>query len=343
MRRKLAIYGAGVTGHSLYRILSAREEGPIAVFDSNPSLWGRKFEGDLRVSSPNDLARFDGDIVVACAGGMNLRETLLKFGTLRIDYSLNWEYQWRQIILPLLDPDFATFLKRLERSLSDDKSREILEFLLSNPNPDSATIEKLEVSRDYFSALSEWDTSSSDVLVLGAHTGEEILALAKQNLRPMSLTLVEPDQEAQIRLTELVESMKFEGITEIVSAVIGGKPGIGTLTGDGPSRRVQRVGEAPSAGHGSVFRTIDSFGLCSTGRKGVITMDIEGYEVEALGGAIETINSGNVAWAVSAYHKPRDLFHILEAFDKGSTSYDFQLRMLDFGLVDLTLLATPKD
>lgn len=342
MTTNLAIYGAGITGRAIYKILKERGETPIAVFDSNPDLWGRPFDGGLLVSSPNRLHEHSGKLVVACAGGTSLRKNLHEAGISWIDYSLNWHYQWNHIALPLLDQNLEHTLERLKESLSDEESKRILNFVLNNPNPDSETLEKQEVCDDYFSAFESWGIQAPNVLVLGAHTGEEVSALSKRSRPPESLTLVEPDERARVRLTEIVKKFGLERITKIVPAAIGGQSGSGILSGEGPSRQVTRVGDATTTHTDSVFRTIDSFELGTTGRKAVITMDIEGYEIEALDGAFQTLQSGNVAWAISAYHRPHDLFHIFEAFEKSSISFEFHLRMLDFGIVDLTLFAIPK-
>lgn len=337
MTRSLAIYGAGVTGRAVYRMLSERGESPTAVYDSNPLLWGREFQDYLTISSPKDLAEFEGTLVVACAGGVALRESLLtREGRYQLDYSTNWEYQWKQIVTPLLDPKFSTTAARLRESFSDDKSRQILEVLFENPRPPSKTIEGLDVCEDYFSLTDTKELESLDVLVLGAHSGEEIRALSKRASLPKSLTLVEPDSAACDELRNTVERQGLEDIATVVQAAIGSQPGFGVLFGDGPSRRVSIENNENSEIIGSELRTIDSFGFGMSPNKGFITMDIEGYEVEALEGAPKTIDSGNVSWAISAYHRPHDLYRIFELFEQSSIGYDYQLRLLDFGIVDLT-------
>lgn len=342
MTNGLAMYGAGVTGRAVYRILSERGASPTAVYDSNPRLWGREFQGNLTISSPKDLSEFEGTLVVACAGGRALRDSLASVGVYQLDYSTNWEYQWKQIVTPLLDAEFSTTLARLKKSLSDDKSRQVLEFVLRNPRPQSKTIESLDVCEDYFSLTDTKELESLDVLVLGAHSGEEIRALSKRASLPKSLTLVEPDIEACDQLRNTVERHELDEIATVVQAAIGSQPGFGVLFGDGPSRRVSRENNENSEIIGSELRTIDSFGFDMSPNKGFITMDIEGYEVEALEGAPKTIDSGNVSWAISAYHKPHDLYRIFELFEQSSTDYDYQLRLLDFGIVDLTFFAFPK-
>ncbi|MCQ2966001.1 MAG: FkbM family methyltransferase [Alphaproteobacteria bacterium] len=72
-----------------------------------------------------------------------------------------------------------------------------------------------------------------------------------------------------------------------------------------------------------------------------IKMDIEGAESDALDGASNLIKN-NATLAISVYHKPQDIWSLLEQISKINSNYDFYLRHYTSTIFDTILYAVPK-
>jgi len=70
-----------------------------------------------------------------------------------------------------------------------------------------------------------------------------------------------------------------------------------------------------------------------------IKMDIEGAEPEALEGCSETIKKFKPKLALSAYHKPEDLYLLIEIVKALDPGYRFYMRHYDSGFCDTVLYA----
>jgi FkbM family methyltransferase len=72
-----------------------------------------------------------------------------------------------------------------------------------------------------------------------------------------------------------------------------------------------------------------------------LKLDVEGGEVNALIGAQKTINRSRPVLAISAYHRPDDLWVIPDLIMQISDGYDFFLRFHGYNTFELVLYAIP--
>jgi len=86
--------------------------------------------------------------------------------------------------------------------------------------------------------------------------------------------------------------------------------------------------------------TIDD--VVGEGRATFIKMNIEGAEIDALDGARRTIRRCLPKLAISAYHRPNDLWRIALLIREISSSYDLFLRQHDGGVIETVLYALPR-
>jgi FkbM family methyltransferase len=70
-----------------------------------------------------------------------------------------------------------------------------------------------------------------------------------------------------------------------------------------------------------------------------IKMNIEGAEIDALKGARQTITKWHPRLAISAYHRPSDLWQIPEVITELSQTYNLYLRQHDGGVIETVLYA----
>lgn len=70
-----------------------------------------------------------------------------------------------------------------------------------------------------------------------------------------------------------------------------------------------------------------------------IKMDIEGAEKEALLGAERIIRQKRPKLAISAYHKPEDIYELAQLIQKFNPNYRFSLQRYGRGIADMVLYA----
>ncbi len=87
--------------------------------------------------------------------------------------------------------------------------------------------------------------------------------------------------------------------------------------------------------------TVDD--VVGEGRVTFIKMNIEGAEIDALNGARRTIGRCLPKLAISAYHRPNDLWRIALLIREISSSYDLFLRQHDGGVIETVLYALPRE
>lgn len=75
------------------------------------------------------------------------------------------------------------------------------------------------------------------------------------------------------------------------------------------------------------------------GRATYVKMNIEGSEIDAIWGAEQTIRKWRPRLAISAYHRPSDLWRIADLLRNLEPSYRFHLRQHDGGIIETVLYA----
>lgn len=75
----------------------------------------------------------------------------------------------------------------------------------------------------------------------------------------------------------------------------------------------------------------------------IIKMDIEGSEIDALNGAIDTIQRCRPILMISAYHKKDDILKIFDFVNKNAEGYEFFFRCHKPIAIDAVLYAVPKE
>lgn len=96
--------------------------------------------------------------------------------------------------------------------------------------------------------------------------------------------------------------------------------------------------------NGDATILVDSIDNAITGPVTFIKMDIEGYELDALKGAVQTIKRDRPTLCVCVYHKREDLFAIpgLISSIAGENAYRYYLRHHQTNLTELVLYAIPR-
>jgi FkbM family methyltransferase len=174
----------------------------------------------------------------------------------------------------------------------------------------------------------------------GAYDGDTIREFVRRRGSDFAgIRAYEPDGTNSRRLLEYIARLD-ESIRDritVSAAAVGGRYETVRFASEGTvASRVD--------GDGTVqVQSVPLDGDLAGRRPTFIKMDIEGSEMEALGGATESIRAGRPVLAICVYHKPDDLRQVPLFIDSLSRAYRFFLRAHDEEGWDLVCYAVPAD
>jgi FkbM family methyltransferase len=349
----IVVYGCGNLGRKLARGLQAIGQSPVSFVDGNDKLWGSKVEG-LPVYSPAEGARVFGRtsvlvITIWSAGKDRRFATLLQqmteCGFKKVVHFLPLFWKHAEILLPHYRLDLPSRMLDSKREaiaafdLLEDVSSKIeylvqLRWMLS-PDPSSIApgepIEDTYFSRDLI-ALGV----NERFIDCGAFDGDTLKEFLKRtNLLFDQIVAYEPDPQNYQRLQQYVESLpESEQIRiRLEKYALGASPGI---------VRFEAMGSISSSilASGSIEvqrNTLDETlkGIAPT----YVKMDIEGAELDALQGGVQTIQEHHPKLAVCVYHTQAHLWEIPLRIKELNPLYRLYLRRYDDEFGDVVCYA----
>ena len=323
--RPLVIYGMGDGADKIIDELEKRGLGSLVsgVFASPGFVReGRVFRG-FKIESFEDVRSRLSDPIVLVAFGTALPDVL--------DYVYSIEKQ-AELYAPdvpvcggdVFDMEFYTHNKiRFENvyeRLAEDASRECFKALVNYKL--SGRLEYLrscEVTPDESDSLLGPFKENSSFIDLGAYRGDTLLRFTKMFPSFSSATAVEPERHSFKKLKECADSLSIP--VTCVNALISDVCGTAMLTGSrGRGTRTAKT----NTGHEIDKVTVDSF--ADSKSAGFIKIDVEGSEIEALGGAVRTITDQRPQMKIACYHKSADLFELPEKVFSIRDDYKLYMR-----------------
>lgn len=325
--RPIVIYGMGNGADKLFDRLGTLGVTPADIFASDGFVRGHSFRG-MRVKSFSEIKAEYPDFLI-----------LLSFASNREDvvdmlFEIDQKYDMLVPDMPIagvceyFDKDFynSHFEEILSAydSLADEDSKNayssIIRYKLSG---------RIEFLRDCYSTKDELyslvgNEKNERVLDLGAYNGDTFKEALQyfNNLR--RAVLLEPDPKNFKRLTKFADTVMSVDISLINSAVFD-KVGDGVMMSSG--NRNSTITATSSFVHKDEeisLVTVDSLGEPFD----YIKYDVEGAEYEALLGSDNTIKASYPTLLVSAYHRSRDIFFLVNYLYKRYPEYRIYLRRL---------------
>ncbi|MFA6214801.1 MAG: FkbM family methyltransferase [Candidatus Micrarchaeia archaeon] len=162
-----------------------------------------------------------------------------------------------------------------------------------------------------------------DFLDCGAFIGDSAFVFSKL-YRPRRVYSFEPEGRNFERLRENIGRCGLANVTPLRLGVgkRRGKALMQSCDGSSFIEGSEGVGKKESVG----IVDIDSFAQGSGLDVGLIKMDVEGFELNAVKGALKTIKRSKPVLLISVYHTPQDLFEILPLVKKACGKYRFMVR-----------------
>ncbi len=323
--RPLVIYGTGDGADKIIDELERRFMGHLVsgIFASPGFVREGRVFRDFKVESFEDISSRLDDFIVLVAFGSPLPDVLSYV------YSIENKYELYAPDVPVcggdvFDMDFYISNKsRLENvysKLADDASRECFKALVNYKL--SGRIEYLrscEVTPDEADGILGPFADGSSFIDLGAYRGDTLLRFTQMFSAFSSATAVEPERHSFKKLTECAAGLSIP--VTCVNALISDTCGTAMITSS--RGRGTRAAKADT-GHEIAKVTVDSFEDSKTA--GFIKFDVEGSELSALEGAVNTISSRKPQMKIACYHKSADLFEIPEKVFSINDDYKLYMR-----------------
>ncbi len=340
---RLAIVGAAGEGQRLAAICRARGITVAAIADDDSAKVGMLISGVPVVPSAR-LADLDRALPIVIASHRVLRaiETLRAQGFVHVaPFAL----------LQALDPGqfpphmfYDGWLEDLWRNrerycalaelLTDDRSRAVLDAVLGFRQTLDPALLAPVVEWDLYNPSGLLSHGEDEVYVDGgSFDGDTIrLFIARVHGQFSRVLAFEPDPETFARLrANFARDPRIESINA------------------GLHRRRAVLRFHNDASRGAIFQAEGAIEMpvvaldevLAGARVSFIKMNIEGAEIEALAGAAGSIRRWRPKLAISAYHRPSDLWQVAETVQALCPDYDLYLRQHDGGVIETVLYALP--
>lgn len=342
---RVAILGAAEEGRRLAETCAARGIAVASIVDDDPARLGRRVAG-ATVMSFASLASLDRSTPVVVASHRLL-------GAVRRLRAMGFVSVCGSAALQVADPIgfpphmfYADWFEDLERHrmqyaqlaerLADDRSRAVLDALIGFRLTLDPEVLAPVLDADLYGAKDLPPPPDPSVYVdAGTFDGDSIrLYLDRYGTRCRTVHGFEPDPTTFQRLKE-----NFADDPRIVPHNAGLSSGRGKLTFAADASRASIL--SPDGGVSVVVVGLDE--VLAGAPAGVIKMNIEGAEIDALEGAARTIARYKPTLMISAYHRPSDLWRLPETIDRLAPGYRFYLRQHDGGVIESVLYALPTD
>lgn len=348
------IWGTGLLGRFACRQLKQSNilSGEVIAFiDNNKELTGNIIEG-TPVINP-DMVKTDDLIIICSQAFMEIEKQIenelsnpkLYYRILPFLYDELSEWEMDEGLLDSLGKldIYRENYKKVFEKCADEASREILDCILNYRfTMKSKWIEKAYNKTneagdgiEYFDSAIVKPQKKEVFVDCGGYIGDTVLGFLKftQN-NYKKIYYFEPSKP--------IYSQAKENLKDIHNVVF-------TSAGVGEKAGQFRFAEAGQGdfGHiddsGTEMVNIVTLDETVTDESTFIKMDIEGTELSALKGASKLIKKSRPKLAICVYHKPEDLFEILELIDSWSINYKYYFRQYNKGLAGTILYCIPQN
>lgn len=350
---EIIIFGAGDSGAWAYQLLTKYGIYPVAYCDNGRRKWGEVKNGLLIDSFENTISKYPNAAI--CVASMWIEE--IEKQIIQYDYALKermfnvlntmaWETAskaFKSNERAYIEKNEKKF-KQLYKILSDDKSREtlqgILNYRLTRKHKYLRMIksnENVYLDEDILSK-EQFDFIVQNIIVDGGAFDGDTIEYFIEKLGITALKIEAYEVEGKnIKILEGKLHKYADLQLRVYGNALWSQNGIEMyFEGDGLSGRCTNSGKASVQ-----TTTIDLMDMDRNGKVGLIKLDIEGAEREALRGAENVIKRDHPILAVCAYHLQDDILELANIINEYYCGYRLYLRHYMLSSGDTIIYAIP--
>jgi FkbM family methyltransferase len=342
--REVAILGAAVEGQRLVGLCRTLGISIVTICDDDPTRIGTLLL-DRPVVATRELATLDQatPLIIASHRVLGATERLSRLG-----FTAVAPFAVLQVLDPERFPPHMFYAGLLEDTcehrdhyrwlageLADDKSREVLDAVLTFRQTLDPRVLAPVVEPELYQLAGLLAYGDDEVYIDGgAFDGDSIrLFSSRVDGRYERIYAFEPDPKT---FAALKQNFASEPRVEPINAGLHHRAG--TLRFRDDASR----GALFAADGGTEIKVTTIDDVVGEGRVTFIKMNIEGAEIDALNGAERTIRRWRPKLAISAYHRPSDLWRIPRLVRRLSEDYGLYLRQHDGGVIETVLYGLPR-
>lgn len=344
--RELAIVGFAPEGRRLAEICRARGIKIAAIADDDPAKSGMQ-AGHVTVKPVEALRELSRSVPVIIASHRVLGATrrLRDMG-----FTLVVPFAALQVLAPDIFPPHMFYRDLLEdlvasrsryielnRKLGDERSRQVLDAVLGfRQTLDPMLLVPVLKEEDLYAPEGLFTFGDDETYVdAGTFDGDSIRAfIGRVKERFSHVYGFEPDP---VTFEKLKANFANEPRVHPVHAGVYSRKGTLRFRDDASRGAI-------FADDGEIEMPVTTIDDVLQGQRATyIKMNIEGAEIDALKGARQTIAKWQPRLAISAYHRPSDLWQIPDIVNELSANYRLYLRQHDGGVIETVLYAVPHN
>ena len=263
------------------------------------------------------------------------------------EFSSNFDNKSKEIIEKVLDRVFYLYIhdkfkrKKLINIEELDKQKEINNYIKDLKKTNKLSIDNYDGSIFYYKCGLKYldreiidDLKNKDFIDGGAYIGDSAL-MFETFYDPKKIFAFEPEPN---NYTHLLKTIKTNNLKKIVpiNKGLGEKEAILHFTSEGISSHISNEGDLNVN-----IVSIDNFVFKNNLTVGLIKLDLEGYELKALRGAIKTIEKFKPVLLISIYHNGEEFFETVKYIKDISSDYKCIIRKLEpsFYFIETCLIA----
>lgn len=339
--KTIYIYGAGEAAHWFYEIAHVRRNINIEGYiDKNAHLI-QSYNG-IPCMTPKELMRIRGEkfssqiLIIVCLGTTDSYDQVLReFGSLNLDqilyqgFFIEIQYLYSYLektfqVEALIEATKAAMpnIAAARELLTDLESIEVFDQILFIYLSGSALkINQSPRSEQYFPKnVDGFEFDYQFILNCGAYDGDVIREIEKLCLNPQKVLAYEPDPHAYERLRRYVSEADNRFNVDTFQVALTSETGVARFeTGGGLGSRLTPDGSV-------LVETVSIDFALGEHPIDMITMDIEGQELNAIIGAEKTLREKKPKLGICVYHKPSHLWQLITSINSINPSYRFALR-----------------
>lgn len=328
-RRIIILYGAGEIAERVASIM--KKEAVMIdyqmVDEEYESISNYAFT-PMKIDTLRSLSSEEVVIIAGMRDYLHVRDVAIEYGISNVVF-LDRVYNTEDIDRSFFIEHEEEFYS-LYKSLDDDLSRKtMIAYLKTNLDHDPKYLFDLWDRGDQYFSLERLRIGEDEVFVnCGSYTGDTIVSFLKRTQnRFKKIYAFEADKE-NFRILD--QNINGDRIVKINKGVYSDDNGLGfvSFSENDDNKGTSGMSYAVKEGEQYTYR-IDTCRIDDVVREEMITMinmDIEGSELQALQGAINTLKRSVPKMAISVYHKKSDLLLIPAFISNIDKNYRFALR-----------------